>query len=86
MTAVKKTAEKTMTAKNARTKKTTKTATKKKATKVTEEQIRARAYEIYEERGNHRGLDVDHWIQAEKELLKKNDDLKGIQRFSELVK
>lgn len=71
--AVKKATAKATIAKKAPTKKntkktTTKASAKKKVTKVTEEQIRARAYEIYEERGNHHGLDVDHWIQAEKEL------------------
>lgn len=76
MAAVKKTTAKATTAKKTQAKKTAKKATtkapaKKKVTKVTEEQIRARAYEIYEESGSQSGLDVDHWIQAEKELSKK---------------
>lgn len=30
--------------------------------------IARRAYELFEQRGSQHGQDVDHWIQAEKEL------------------
>ena len=33
-----------------------------------DEQIRARAYEMYLERGGHDGLDLDDWVRAEREL------------------
>jgi hypothetical protein len=33
-----------------------------------EEQIRCRAYEIYLERGEEPGRDLDDWLQAEREL------------------
>ena len=33
-----------------------------------EEQIRARAYEIYEQRGRDEAHDIDDWLQAEAEL------------------
>jgi hypothetical protein len=32
------------------------------------EEIRARAYEIYIERGQRSGEDLENWLQAEKEL------------------
>ena len=34
----------------------------------TVEEIRARAYEIYVERGQRDGEDLENWLQAEKEL------------------
>ena len=34
----------------------------------TDEDIRARAYEMYLERGGHDGLDLDDWVRAEREL------------------
>ena len=34
----------------------------------TDEQIRARAYEMYLERGGDHGLDFDDWVRAEREL------------------
>ena len=34
-----------------------------------EDQIRARAYEIYLERGGQPGHDLDDWLQAEFELI-----------------
>jgi len=34
-----------------------------------EEQIRRRAYEIYEARGREDGHDREHWLQAEGEIL-----------------
>ena len=33
-----------------------------------DEEIRARAYEMYLERGGHDGLDFDDWVRAEREL------------------
>lgn len=33
-----------------------------------EEKIRARAYEIYEQRGRDEGHHIDDWLQAEAEL------------------
>jgi hypothetical protein len=33
-----------------------------------EEEIRCRAYEIYLERGEQPGCDLDDWLQAEREL------------------
>jgi len=37
--------------------------------KLTPEQIAARAYQLYLERGRTSGHDVDDWLQAEYELL-----------------
>ena len=34
-----------------------------------EERIRRRAYELYVERGNQFGSEVDDWLQAEEEAL-----------------
>jgi hypothetical protein len=34
----------------------------------TNEQIQARAYEIYLERGGGEGSEIDDWLQAEREL------------------
>ena len=34
-----------------------------------EEAVRRRAYQIYEERGLAKGLEVEDWLQAEAELL-----------------
>ena len=36
-----------------------------------EEQIRLRAYELYEARGREHGHDLDDWLQAEGEILGK---------------
>lgn len=33
-----------------------------------EERIRRRAYELYVERGNQSGSEVDDWLQAEEEI------------------
>ncbi len=35
---------------------------------ILEDQIRARAYELYEERGKEDGHDQDDWLRAEAEL------------------
>jgi len=34
-----------------------------------QEQIRARAYELYEQRGGESGHELDDWLQAEDEVL-----------------
>jgi hypothetical protein len=36
-----------------------------------EEQICARAYELYEQRGKEEGHEIDDWLQAEAELREK---------------
>jgi Protein of unknown function (DUF2934) len=36
---------------------------------ILEEQIRLRAYEIYEGRGREDGHELDDWLQAEAEIL-----------------
>lgn len=33
------------------------------------EAIRARAYQLYEERGREDGHELDHWLQAKQEVL-----------------
>ena len=35
---------------------------------VSDTEIARRAYEIYESRGAHHGRDLDHWLEAEREL------------------
>lgn len=47
-----------------------KTVSKTKKNKPTDEEIQARAYEIYVESG-YQGTDLENWIKAEKELLSK---------------
>ncbi len=39
-----------------------------------EERIRRRAYEIYEQRGHEEGRHLEHWLQAEQELLGKQSE------------
>lgn len=34
-----------------------------------QENIRRRAYELYEQRGSEHGRDLDDWIAAEKEIV-----------------
>jgi hypothetical protein len=36
-----------------------------------EEQIRQRAYQLYEERGRHHGLEQEDWARAEAEIRSK---------------
>ncbi len=38
---------------------------------LTEELIRRRAYEFYEERGHEHGHDVEDWLRAEAEVMGK---------------
>jgi hypothetical protein len=39
------------------------------------EQVRVRAYELYEQRGREDGHDIEDWIQAEAEILAQNTTL-----------
>ena len=38
-----------------------------------EERIRQRAYELYVDRGNESGSDLDDWLQAEEEIRVERD-------------
>jgi hypothetical protein len=38
-----------------------------------EEQIQRRAYELYVERGNQSGSELDDWLQAEAEILERRE-------------
>jgi hypothetical protein len=40
-----------------------------------EERIRRRAYELYVERGNQSGSELDDWLQAEEEILEVQESL-----------
>lgn len=44
----------------------------------TNEQIGARAYEIYLERGGENGHDVEHWLAAEQELNHRHQEIETI--------
>ena len=39
---------------------------------VTNKRIEMRAFEIWNERGQIPGLDIDNWLQAERELIGRN--------------
>jgi Protein of unknown function (DUF2934) len=39
-----------------------------------EERIRRRAYELYVERGNQSGSEIDDWLQAEEEILQSEEN------------
>ncbi len=39
-----------------------------------EEQIRRRAYELYVQRGNQSGSELDDWLQAEEEILRAQEE------------
>jgi len=41
-----------------------------RANSAPKEEIRRRAYEIYLERGEQPGLELDDWLQAERELVR----------------
>ena len=41
---------------------------------LTEEYIRLRAYQLYEQRGRQDGHDMDDWLQAEAEIFGKKAD------------
>jgi len=40
-----------------------------------EERIRQRAYQLYVERGNESGSELDDWLQAEEEIAAMQDGL-----------
>jgi hypothetical protein len=40
-----------------------------------QEQVRARAYQLFEERGGEHGHDVEDWLQAEAEFLSKRQPI-----------
>jgi len=42
-----------------------------------EERIRRRAYELYVERGNQSGSEVDDWLQAEEEIRSAEEQAVG---------
>jgi hypothetical protein len=44
-----------------------------------EEQVRKRAYELYVERGNESGSEVDDWFQAEQEVLMAQGGTAGVE-------
>ena len=44
---------------------------------LTEDSIRQRAYELYEERGFEHGHDMDDWLQAEAEVMSKKPIIDG---------
>ena len=44
-----------------------------------DEEIRRRAYEIYLERGEQPGRDLDDWLQAERELVREREVLRRAQ-------
>ena len=39
-----------------------------------EERIRRRAYELYVERGNESGSELDDWLQAEEEICRAEEE------------
>jgi hypothetical protein len=45
-----------------------------------EEQIRRRAYELYVERGNESGSDLDDWLQAEEEIFRAREEAQQDER------
>lgn len=49
---------------------TTSVAVMKSASEL-QDQIRRRAYELYEQRGNNDGHEVSDWLQAESEVAQK---------------
>ena len=42
-----------------------------------EERIRRRAYELYVDRGNQSGSELDDWLQAEEEILQSQEEALG---------
>jgi hypothetical protein len=46
-----------------------------------EERIRRRAYELYVQRGNESGSELDAWLQAEEEIRRAREE--GIDEASE---
>ena len=48
-----------------------------KETLSLEERIRQRAYELYVQRGNESGSELDDWFQAEEEIRQFEEQRKG---------
>ena len=42
-----------------------------------EERIRRRAYELYVDRGNQSGSEINDWLQAEEEILQGQEEAFG---------
>jgi hypothetical protein len=42
-----------------------------------EERIRQRAYELYVDRGNESGSELDDWLQAEEEILQAQEEARA---------
>jgi len=53
---------------------------KPKSVSNTEEKIRLRAYELYEQRGKIEGHALDDWLQAEEEILGRRGQSKNVRR------
>jgi Protein of unknown function (DUF2934) len=51
--------------------------------KPSNEQIEARAYEIYLERGREDGHDVEHWLAAERELAQRHKEVEALFKQEE---
>ena len=47
------------------------------ASESVQEQIRIRAYELYEERGRGDGHDVEDWLQSESEVIAKRTEIEA---------
>jgi hypothetical protein len=45
-----------------------------------DEQIQRRAYELYVERGNQSGSELDDWLQAETKILESQEQAFAAQR------
>jgi len=52
----------------------------KPAVELDEEQVRSRAYELYEKRGRENGHDVDDWLEAKSEIARKEGKAAGETR------
>ena len=48
------------------------TSQTRESSSALQEQVRLRAYELYEQRGRERGHDLDDWFQAESEVTQTN--------------
>jgi hypothetical protein len=48
-----------------------------------EERIRRRAYELYVERGNESGSELDDWFQAEEEIQRAKEEAAVDEAFEE---
>jgi len=53
---------------------------KPKSATSAEEEIRLRAYELYEQRGKIEGHALDDWLQAEAEILRKRGEPRNVRR------